>query len=90
VRWFLSVEESVLSVHVQGEGAHAYGSVLRDDEAIEFSPDFRDLHTTVYQETLAGRGPSIEHARSSIELAYRVRTQPGVRPHDSVHAALQA
>jgi len=90
VRWFLSIEESDLSVHVQGEGAHAYGSVLRDDEGIEFLPDFRDLHTTVYQETLAGRGSRIEDARPSIELAYRVRTQPVVGPHDSVHAALQA
>jgi UDP-N-acetyl-2-amino-2-deoxyglucuronate dehydrogenase len=90
VRWFLSIEESDLSAHGQDEGAHAYGSVLRDDEAIEFSTGFRDLHTSVYQETLAGRGQGIEDARSSIELAHRVRTQPVVGPHDSVHAALQA
>jgi len=61
---------------------------LMDDEAIEFSTGFRDLHTTVYQETLAGRGHGIEDARPAIELAYRVRTQPVVQPRDSVHPAL--
>jgi UDP-N-acetyl-2-amino-2-deoxyglucuronate dehydrogenase len=85
VRWFLSIEESDLSVHVQDEGAHAYGSVLGDDEGIEFSTGFGDLHTTVYEEILAGSGHGIEDARPSIELAYRVRTQPIVRPRDSVH-----
>jgi UDP-N-acetyl-2-amino-2-deoxyglucuronate dehydrogenase len=75
---------------VQAEGGHAYRSLLIDDEAIEFSTGFRDLHTAVYQETLAGRGYGIEDARASIELAYRVRTQSVIRPHDSVHPALEA
>ena len=90
VRWFLSIDERDLPDHVQAEGGHAYRSLLIDDEAIEFSTGFRDLHTTVYQETLAGRGYGIEDARASIELAYRVRTQSVIRPHDSVHPALEA
>jgi UDP-N-acetyl-2-amino-2-deoxyglucuronate dehydrogenase len=61
-----------------------------DGEAIEFSTGFQDLHTTVYRETVAGRGHGIDDARASIELAYRVRTQPVVKPRDSVHPALQA
>ena len=72
-----------------GVASSEHGSLL-DDEAIEFSTGFRDLHTTVYQEILSGRGHGIEDARPSIELAYRVRTQPLVQPHDSVHPALQA
>ena len=85
VRWFLSIDESDLPEHVRAEGGHAYRSILMDDEAIEFSTGFRDLHTTVYEEILAGRGHGIEDARPSIELAYRARTQPIVRPRDSVH-----
>jgi UDP-N-acetyl-2-amino-2-deoxyglucuronate dehydrogenase len=85
VRWFLSIDESDLPEHVQAEGGHAHRSILMDDEAIEFSGGFRDLHTTVYEEILAGRGHGIEDARPSIELAYRVRTQPIERPRDSVH-----
>ena len=90
VRWFLSIDERDLPKHVRDEGGHAYRSLLIDGEAIEFSTGFQDLHTTVYQETLAGRGHGIDEARPSIELAYRVRTQSVVRPHDSVHPALRA
>ena len=85
VRWLLSVDEQHLSDHVCDEGGYAYPSVLMDGEEIEFSTGFKDLHTTVYQEILAGRGYGIEDARPSIELAYRVRTQPIERPRDSVH-----
>lgn len=34
---------------------------------------FEDLHTTVYQETLAGRGHTIEDARPAVELAASLR-----------------
>jgi UDP-N-acetyl-2-amino-2-deoxyglucuronate dehydrogenase len=89
VRWFLSIDESDLPERVRNQGGHAYRSLLMDGEAIEFSSGFQDLHTTVYRETLAGRGHGIGDARASIELAYRVRTQPVVQPRDSVHPALQ-
>ena len=90
VRWFLSIDESDLPEEIRDQGGHAYRSLLMDGEAIEFSGGFQDLHTTVYRETLAGRGHGIDDARASIELAYRVRTQPVVPPRDSVHPALQA
>jgi UDP-N-acetyl-2-amino-2-deoxyglucuronate dehydrogenase len=83
IRWFLSIEEGDLPQSVRDEGGHAYRSLLVDDEGIEFSDGFRDLHTTVYREIIAGRGYGIEDARPSIELAYRVRTQPVVSSRDS-------
>ena len=89
VRWFLSIDENDLPEQVRSQGGHAYRSLLMDGEAIEFSTGFQDLHTTVYRETVAGRGHGIDDARPSIELAYRVRTQPVVRPRDSVHPAFQ-
>lgn len=89
VRWFLSIDESDLPDSVRLGGGHAYRSLSMDGEEIEFSSGFQDLHTTVYRETLAGRGHGIEDARASIELAYRVRTQPVVAPRDSVHPAFQ-
>lgn len=36
--------------------------------AVEFSQGFSELHTTSYQEILAGRGFGVEDARASIEL----------------------
>ncbi len=85
VRWFLSIDESHLPEHVRSAGGHAHRSVRMDEQEIEFSTGFRDLHTTVYEEIVAGRGHGIEDARPSIELAYRVRTQAVERPRDSVH-----
>ena len=85
VRWFLSVDEHHLPDAVRDAGGYAYRSVQMDGEEIEFSTGFKDLHTTVYQEILAGRGYGIEDARPSIELAYKVRTQPIERPRESVH-----
>ena len=35
---------------------------------------FADLHTRVYEETLAGRGFGIGESRASIELSHRIRT----------------
>jgi UDP-N-acetyl-2-amino-2-deoxyglucuronate dehydrogenase len=88
VRWFLSSDERDLPEDVQAKDGHAYRSLLMDGQSIEFSTGFQDLHTTVYQETLAGRGRGVDDARASIELAYRVRTQPIVRARDSVHPKL--
>jgi len=90
VRWFLSIDERDLPEDVQAEDAHAYRSLSMDGQSIEFSTGFQDLHTTVYRETLAGRGHGIDDARASIELAYRVRTQPVVRARDSVHPKLES
>ncbi|KPK66451.1 MAG: oxidoreductase [Gemmatimonas sp. SG8_38_2] len=90
VRWFLSIDESDLPEDVPHGGGQAYRSLLMDGETIEFSDGFQDLHTTVYRETLAGRGHGIDDARASIELAYRVRTQPVVRPRDSWHPKLES
>ena len=90
IRWFLSIEEGDLPQSVRDEGGHAYRSLLVDDEGIEFSTGFRDLHTTVYREIIAGRGYGIEDARPSIELAYRVRTQPLVNSRDSAPPRLRS
>lgn len=42
-------------------------------QAIDFTTGFEGLHSTVYRETLAGRGHGIEDARPALELAYRLR-----------------
>ena len=61
------------------------GQLTIGGEEVEFSDGFTDLHTRVYQETLAGRGFGIEDARPSIELVHRLRemrpSAPRTRPH---------
>ena len=76
VRWFLSVDVNDLPEVAVADGKKTFRSITVDGQEIEFSGGFTDLHTRVYEETLAGRGFGIQDARPSIELTYRIRTSP--------------
>jgi UDP-N-acetyl-2-amino-2-deoxyglucuronate dehydrogenase len=76
VRWFLSAEPGDLPFAPEPGAKTTYRSITLDGEAIEFSEGFGDLHTRVYEETLAGRGFGIEDSRPAIELSHRIRQAP--------------
>lgn len=85
VNWFLSVDAADLPFEVT-PGAHSsFRSIRIDGEEIEFTEGFTDLHTRVYEETLAGRGFGIDEARPSIDLVYRIRTAPILPASDWNH-----
>jgi UDP-N-acetyl-2-amino-2-deoxyglucuronate dehydrogenase len=73
VTWRLSIAARDLPPQTPA-GQTTYRSITVDGDEVEFSGGFRDLHTRVYEETLAGRGFGISDARPSIELAYALRT----------------
>jgi UDP-N-acetyl-2-amino-2-deoxyglucuronate dehydrogenase len=83
--WFLSIESADLPVAPGPGEASTFRSVAVDGEEVEFSGGFTDLHTLVYQETLAGRGFGIEDARPSVELVHAIRHSPPVRPTGPRH-----
>ena len=83
VRWFLSVDKNDLPAPVKISGKTTYRSITVDGKEIEFSEGFTDLHTRVYEETLAGRGFGIQDARSSITLTHDIRTSP-ISPRDGL------
>ena len=74
VRWFLSVDADDLPPGYLEAGKPAFRSITIDGSEVEFSGGFEDLHTRVYEETLAGRGFGIEDARPSVELVHQIRT----------------
>ncbi len=88
VRWFLSVDPNDLPAAVKAAGKTTFRSIALDGQEVEFSEGFTDLHTRVYEETLAGRGFGIAAARPSIELTYRIRTAPIVPPDSEAHPLL--
>jgi UDP-N-acetyl-2-amino-2-deoxyglucuronate dehydrogenase len=49
-----------------------------NDEEIEFSEGFTDLHTKSYEEILAGRGFGMMEAKPSIETVYTIRNSTPV------------
>ncbi len=76
VNWSLSIDRNDLPYPAQPGGKSTFRSLTIDGDEIEFSEGFTDLHTRVYEETLDGRGFTIEDARPSIELVHRIRNTP--------------
>jgi UDP-N-acetyl-2-amino-2-deoxyglucuronate dehydrogenase len=88
VRWFLSTDRRDLPFTIQAGSPSTFRSIVVDDQEVEFTDGFADLHTRVYEETLAGRGFGIGDARGSIELAHRIRTARVTTPRLAPHPML--
>ena len=89
VRWFLSVDKNELPESAKSKGKKTYRSITVDGTEVEFSEGFTDLHTRVYEETLAGRGFGIADARPSISLTHDIRTAPISARDTLVHPFLK-
>ena len=74
VRWFLSVDPGDLPFEADPGHRSTFRSITVDGEELEFTEGFADLHTLVYERTLAGRGFGIADARPSIDLVHTIRT----------------
>ena len=85
VRWFLSIDANDLPDEVKGKKS-TFRSVDISGEQLEFSEGFTELHTTSYQEILAGRGCGLDDARHCIETVNVIRTsQPVAGTAGEVH-----
>jgi UDP-N-acetyl-2-amino-2-deoxyglucuronate dehydrogenase len=73
VRWFLSINQDVLPKEVAASGKRTYRSIKIEGEELEFSDGFTDLHTTSYQNILAGTGFGIGETKTSIEIVHDIR-----------------
>ncbi len=73
VNWFLSIDKKDLPIEVLEKYKTTFRSIKIDGEEIEFTEGFTDLHTSVYQDILAGGGFGIKEARASVELAQKIR-----------------
>ncbi len=73
VEWFLSINIDDIPQNGK-EPKRTYRSITINDEEIEFSGGFTDLHTRVYEDILGGEGFGIEDARPSIEMVHAIRT----------------
>jgi UDP-N-acetyl-2-amino-2-deoxyglucuronate dehydrogenase len=73
VQWLLSTRTADLPFKPQPGVKTTFRSITVDGQELEFSDGFTDLHTRLYETTLAGRGFRIADARPSIELTHRIR-----------------
>lgn len=75
VRWFLSIDADNLPENaVKGEKL-TYRSITIENEELEFSGGFTDLHTQSYTNILAGKGYGINENRTAIETVEAIRTK---------------
>jgi UDP-N-acetyl-2-amino-2-deoxyglucuronate dehydrogenase len=89
VAWFLSVDAADLPAADRASGKRTHRSIAVDGTSVELCSGFADLHTRVYERTLAGKGFGIDDARASIELAHRIRQEPVASPKDLRHPFLR-
>ncbi|HEF8771921.1 Gfo/Idh/MocA family protein [Providencia manganoxydans] len=88
VRWFLSIDTNDLPESVKGKQT-TYRSITIDNDEIEFSKGFTDLHTISYKEILSGRGYGLEDARHCIETVNTIRnSQPTAAATNEAHPFL--
>jgi len=79
VRWFLSIDENDLPEEVKEKQQRTYRAIEIDNEALEFSEGFTELHTKSYQKILLNEGFGLEEVRSSIEIVHDIRNKEIVR-----------
>lgn len=90
VKWFLSIDADDLPEDVKSKQP-TFRSITCDDQELEFSGGFTDLHTVSYQEILAGRGYGIEDARHCVETVNHIRNgKINVGSLDEVHEFVKA
>ena len=73
VRWFLSIDENSLPEPIQKLGQRTFRSITINNEELEFSSGFTELHTKSYQQILKGGGFGLDDAKESIKIAQKIR-----------------
>lgn len=73
VNWFLSIDPDDLPQSARDAGQRTYRSICIENEELEFSKGFTDLHTKSYTDILDGGGFGLEDARRAIEVVHTIR-----------------
>ncbi|MFA9390563.1 MAG: Gfo/Idh/MocA family oxidoreductase [Prolixibacteraceae bacterium] len=89
VRWFLSLDVQDIPEQAKAKGMRTYRSITVENEEIEFSGGFTDLHTQSYQRIIDGNGFGISTARPCVELAYHIRNSQAIGLKGDYHPFLK-
>ncbi len=75
VRWFLSLNSDDLPEEIKLKEQRTFRSIKIEDEEVEFSGGFTDLHTKSYEGIIAGNGFGIEETRQAINIVHDIRSK---------------
>ena len=85
VRWFLSIDDKYVP-KVRFHKQHlTFRSIEIEDEKLEFSDGFEELHTLSYMKILNDEGFDIEDNRIAIETVSEIRNAPLVKNPKNTH-----
>jgi len=73
VRWFLSIDSNDLPESAKSKGQRTFRSITINEQEIEFSDGFTDLHTLVYKDILDGGGFGLDANRVAIQIVSEIR-----------------
>lgn len=85
VRWVLSLDSNDLPAAARAKGERTYRSIAIENEEIEFSSGFADLHKQTYEDILSGGGFGLKDARSSVEIVHKIRTSGTDTTRGEIH-----
>jgi len=73
VKWFLSLDYDDIPENIRKTGNRTFRSITLNNEEIEFSGGFTDLHTESYNKILEGNGFPLYTVKPAIETVYTIR-----------------
>lgn len=73
VNWYLSINSDNLPKEIKANKLTTYRTLKIENEEIEFSKGFTDLHTLSYQNIINGNGYGLIDAKNSIEVVSQIR-----------------
>lgn len=89
VRWVLSIDENMLPDEIKSKGQRTYRSIKMENEEIEFSNGFTDLHTESYRHILSGKGFGLKEAKPSIQTVFNIRNATPIGITGDYHPLLK-
>ena len=89
VRWFLSVNSENLPLENKLNGQRTFRSITIDNDEIEFSEGFADLHTKIYKDILNGNGFGLEENLVAIQTVHEIRISKPIGLKGNFHPYLK-
>ena len=88
VRWFMSLDYQDVPDETKKCGKRTYRSLSVEDEEIEFSDGFTELHTESYRQIIAGNGYGMDDAHDSVVIAHQIRNSTPIGIKGDYHPYL--
>ena len=85
VKWFLSINYDLIPDNLKKIGKRTFRSFKIEDNEIEFSDGFTDLHTEVYRQILKGNGFTVDDAKKSVEIVHEIRNSKPIGVQGNYH-----